>query len=91
MLTKITGPTCPSCGRDNEGFGNVCTSDDCPGISPNLTQREYIEILQRLLAALEKAAWFIENVNEDTPDRTSLFFETREAWRNAIAQAKVED
>jgi hypothetical protein len=24
------GSECPSCGRDNSEYGNVCTSDDCP-------------------------------------------------------------
>lgn len=28
--TGIYGTTCPSCGRDNSEYGNVCTSDDCP-------------------------------------------------------------
>jgi hypothetical protein len=27
----IIGPTCPSCGRDNSDYGNICTADDCPG------------------------------------------------------------
>jgi len=41
-----------------------------------------------LLAALEKAAWFIENA-DSLPDRTARFFETREAWRAAIAKASA--
>ena len=32
MNEKITGPICPSCGRDNTGYDNICTSDDCPGV-----------------------------------------------------------
>lgn len=40
------------------------------------------------LEALRKCAWFIENVNEDTPDRVKLFFETREAWRNAMSNTQ---
>lgn len=30
--SRICGPTCPSCGRDNSDYDNICTSDDCPGI-----------------------------------------------------------
>lgn len=40
--------------------------------------------LDCLAAALQKAAGFIENVNDDTPNRTQLFFEAREAWREAF-------
>jgi hypothetical protein len=29
---KIRGAVCPSCGRDNRGYGNICTADDCPGV-----------------------------------------------------------
>ena len=25
------GSECPSCGRDNSEYGNICTADDCPG------------------------------------------------------------
>jgi hypothetical protein len=28
---KIRGAICPSCGRDNSEYGNICTADDCPG------------------------------------------------------------
>lgn len=28
----IEGPICPSCGRDNSGYGDICTSDDCMGV-----------------------------------------------------------
>jgi hypothetical protein len=71
---------------------------DCDGIEDDPSEQadaalEAIGKLRRsqaaLRAALEKAAWFIENVNEDTPNRSELFFETREAWRNAFAA--VED
>lgn len=31
-LLRIRGEECPSCGRDNSNYGNVCTSDDCPGV-----------------------------------------------------------
>lgn len=40
-----------------------------------------------LLAALQKAAWFIENATDETPNRTQLFFEARAAWSAAIAKA----
>lgn len=39
-----------------------------------------------LADALRAAANFIENVSDDTPDRTDQFFKTREAWRNALTQ-----
>lgn len=31
-LARIKGHRCPSCGRDNSGHGDACTSDDCPGV-----------------------------------------------------------
>lgn len=32
-LSLITGAECPSCGRDNSGdLGDVCMSEDCPGV-----------------------------------------------------------
>lgn len=43
-----------------------------------------------LVEALKKAAWFIENVDDETPNRTELFFEARSAWRAALALAKGE-
>jgi hypothetical protein len=55
----------------------------------NIDNARLIAAAPELLAALQKAAWFIENVSDDTPDRTELFFETREAWRNAIAKASA--
>lgn len=39
-----------------------------------------------LLAALRLCASFIENVSEDTPDRTDRFFACREIWRAALAK-----
>ena len=48
---------------------------------------ETLQTISDLLKALLKAAWFIENVNEDTPNKNQHFFETRAAWRKAIAQA----
>ncbi len=41
-----------------------------------------------LLEAVKQLAWFIENVNDDTPDRSELFFKARETWRNAIMKAE---
>ena len=29
---KIRGAVCPSCGRNNSEYGNICTADDCPGV-----------------------------------------------------------
>ena len=30
--STIIGKTCPSCGRDNSEYKNLCTADDCPGV-----------------------------------------------------------
>lgn len=30
LSTLRYGAECPSCGRDNSEYGNICTSDDCP-------------------------------------------------------------
>lgn len=53
--------------------------------------RQLIASAPVLLEAVQKLAWFIENVSEDTPNRNDLFFEARETWRNAIAQATMEE
>lgn len=29
---KVCGRTCPSCGRDNSEYGDICSADDCPGV-----------------------------------------------------------
>ena len=29
----ITATICPCCGRDNSGYPEGCTSDDCPGVT----------------------------------------------------------
>lgn len=63
------------------------------GESPDLVAHtRLLGAAPALLAALEKAAWFIENVSDDMPgdERSELFFETREAWRNAYAQVNGE-
>jgi len=35
---RIAGPECPSCGRDNSEYDNICTSDDCPGVLDEETE-----------------------------------------------------
>lgn len=47
---------------------------------PNKDPGVIIDVLHNTIKQL---AWFIENVNDDTPDRTDKFFACREAWRNA--------
>lgn len=42
----------------------------------------------RLLSALRKCAWFIENVSADDPERSEEFFACREAWRDALADVQ---
>jgi hypothetical protein len=44
-------------------------------------------LVPELLAALRTCAAFIENVSDDTPERTARFFACRESWRAAIAKA----
>jgi hypothetical protein len=68
----------------------------CPGggeiiaevMSGNIADMNIMAASLDLLEALRKAAWFIENVNQNTPNKTELFFQTREAWRNAIEKAE---
>jgi hypothetical protein len=35
LALGIRGVVCPSCGRDNSEYGNICTADDCPGVKPS--------------------------------------------------------
>lgn len=62
---------------------------ECPAL---IAHTRLLGAAPALLAALEKAAWFIENVSDDMPagERSELFFETREAWRTAYAQVNGE-
>ena len=47
--------------------------------------KEYTyEPYPKVLEALRAAWWFIENVSEDTPNRSELFFELREKVRGAL-------
>lgn len=41
-----------------------------------------------LLEALKAAAYFIENVPDDAPDRQEQFFAVRDAWRVALDKAE---
>jgi hypothetical protein len=43
-----------------------------------------------LLDTVKHLARFIENVSEDDPNRSELFFECREMWRNAIELAEAQ-
>ena len=45
------------------------------------------EAAKKLLAALQQAAWFIENVTDETEDKNEQFFATREMWRSAYEAA----
>lgn len=46
---------------------------------PEMTPKELLKLIRDL-------AWFIENVNQDTPDRNERFFALRERWRKALEQ-----
>lgn len=48
--------------------------------------KRQLEMTQK---ALSQAAWFIENVTDDTPDRTDQFFKTREMLREALQGGKI--
>lgn len=50
-----------------------CTYSDAPECDAKKTRR-----------ALAMAWWFIENVTEDTPDRTDIFFELRPLIRQGL-------
>lgn len=32
-FVAIHGEACPSCGRDNHEYGNLCTAEDCEGFA----------------------------------------------------------
>jgi hypothetical protein len=75
---------------EDEGVYNPSADSECNMLRDAVeTAREAIkreDITVQVLEALKKATWFIENVNDDTPNRTELFFETREAWRKCHRQ-----
>lgn len=56
----IMGAVCPSCGRDNSDYGNICTADDCPGRNPLPTTAELMpgstrdEQIREALASIER-------------------------------------
>lgn len=51
-----------------------------------------VEVLRKRITDLEKLSmdlwWFIENVNQDTPDRTDRFFDLRAQYRVVIQGSK---
>jgi hypothetical protein len=61
-----------------------CGNEDC---QCRVYVDEQEDPAPKLLAALNAAWWFIENVNEDTPDRTERFFALRELVREAQGAA----
>lgn len=56
-----------------------------------LTDREVdpssVAVIEQLLEALHECADFMENYNDDNPDKTAKFFVCRTAWRNAFQSA----
>lgn len=74
-LPLIQGPTCPSCGRVNFGYHDICTSDDCPGVQKYAAAPD-------LLAALKKLAGLADGrVNGDDNDEMC-------AWAEALLEAQ---
>lgn len=55
-LHLITGASCPSCGRDNGDYGNVCTADDCPGVMKYDAGPDMAEALRDIIWLSEGAA-----------------------------------
>lgn len=48
----------------------------------DITEKEMIEYINTV-SLVDALWWFIENVNEDTPGRTALFFRLRERVRES--------
>jgi len=44
MTSKIVGPECPHCGRDNRGYANVCTSEFCENAAANRNRQALIDL-----------------------------------------------
>lgn len=52
MLKLITGNDCPSCGRDNSEYNQVCTSADCGGVILYSAAPELLEALKHARAII---------------------------------------
>ena len=46
-----------------------------------------LQAASRLMTTVSALAWFIENVNQDDPERDAKFFRARALWRDALAAA----
>jgi hypothetical protein len=44
MTSRIIGPECPHCGRDNRGYADVCTSDACEAAAANRNRSALINL-----------------------------------------------
>lgn len=60
---------------------------DTPEEMTTHTLRTAIEHRDTLADVLADVWWFVENVSDDTPDRTDRFFALRERVRDALALA----
>lgn len=82
----MTQCTCHLAGWRGEGHSSECLVTIEAAIE---AYQEGLEAKVKLLReALESAWWFIENTNEDTPDRTDRFFKLRPLVYKALRESE---